>query len=124
MEGVSLGVWENRYNNTITGWSDWKYPEFKGYFADLHWAKLATADGSISIATETPGLFLHLLTPEVPLGDLPRTAMAPFPDGDISLLHEIPAIGNKFHAAHEVGPQSQPHGGAVTRRAVLWFRFE
>jgi hypothetical protein len=122
-EGGTLGVWENAYNNTITGWEGWQYPEFKGYFADLHWAKLTTDAGTITIAAETPGLFLHLLTPQLPPGNLPRSATAPFPDGTLSILHGIPAIGTKFNAADRHGPQSQPNPANGPYRGTLWFRF-
>ena len=33
LRGGQLGVWEDHYNDTITGWRDWVYPEFKGCFA-------------------------------------------------------------------------------------------
>jgi len=33
MKGVSFGIWEKEYNNTITGES-WIYPEFKGFHSN------------------------------------------------------------------------------------------
>lgn len=124
LEGPTLGVWEHNYNNTVTGWSGWQYPEFKGYFADLHWAKLTTDNSTITILAQTPGLFLHLLTPEWPPDGLARTATAPFPDGSISLLHGIPAMGTKFDAAEKLGPQSQLNQAHGTYQGIVWFRFQ
>ena len=48
LRGGTLGVWENNYNNTITGWRDWIYPEFKGCFANVRWMQLETTEGPIT----------------------------------------------------------------------------
>ena len=42
LRGVTLNLWENDYNDTLTGWRDWVYPEFKGVFANVHWLELTT----------------------------------------------------------------------------------
>lgn len=109
MKGPQLGVWEKEYNNTVTGESGWEYPEFKGYHADLYWARLETEEAPILIATETPGLFLRLFTPEPPEGAYNDNTDGVFPAGDISILHGISPIGTKFKDASELGPMSQPH---------------
>lgn len=122
MEGPTLGVWETIPNNTVTGWSEWQYPEFPGYFADLHWARLATAAGTLTIAPETPGLYFQRYTPRLPPDSLAKTAQAAFPDADLSLLHAIPAIGTKFSAANQTGPQGQPFQAQGIYKIVVWFR--
>jgi hypothetical protein len=105
LDGVELGVWENAANDTVTGES-WIYPEFRGFFGDLHWARIATREGPITVLAETPDMFLRLLTPSWPKD--PRFTAVPFPEGDLSFLHAIPPIGTKFHAAAAYGPASQP----------------
>ena len=51
-QGVSLGVWENTFNRTATGYESWVYPEFKGYYANVRWLTLRTAAGPITVALE------------------------------------------------------------------------
>jgi hypothetical protein len=54
--------------------------------------------------------------------------MPPFPEGDISFLYEIPAIGTKFKQADQFGPSSQKgvdrhHKGDDNDPIRLWFDF-
>lgn len=105
LKGVKLNVWEKAYNNTITGES-YNYPEFKGYHANLYWMRLNTSDNSLSVYTTTENLFMRLYTPGSPESD-PRNTQVDFPDGDISFLHGINAIGTKFKDIKNLGPQSQ-----------------
>ena len=43
LAGETFGVWQNTYNDTITGDSLWQYPEFKGYYADVRWVRCRRA---------------------------------------------------------------------------------
>jgi len=109
MAGGTLGVWQNDYNDTITGDRGWKYPEFKGYYSDVRWAQVETTAGPVTAvidADRTP--FLQVLTPSYPSGRDARYVSPPFPSAGLSFLHAIPAIGTKFHPAWVSGPQSQP----------------
>ena len=132
IKGTTFGVWEKAYNNTVTGesFNELIYPEFKGYHANLYWAVLETTETPITIVSETPNLFFHLFTPQRPKHVLGGT-YPPFPEGNISFLYEIPAIGTKFKQAHELGLRSQ-QGRAVgyswkhgeqTYPIRLWFDF-
>jgi hypothetical protein len=103
LRGPTYGVWEKAYNDTETGVT-WDYPEFKGYHADFRWAVLETTEGRLTFVTDTEGLFLRVLTPRFTDAG---SAKASFPPGDISFLHAIAPIGNKFQAASQLGPQSQ-----------------
>ena len=49
LKGGTLGVWETAYNTTETGYKDWKYPEFAGYFANVRWLKLTTTEGTLTM---------------------------------------------------------------------------
>lgn len=108
IKGNNIGLWEKQYNNTVTGetFSNLVYPEFKGYHGNLYWATLETAESDFTMITETHNLYLRLFTPDPPkyvVGGI----NPPFPKGDISFLHEIPAIGTKFKEADILGPGSQ-----------------
>ena len=111
-EGLGFDVWHKDYNDAITGLA-WKYPEFKGYHADLHWATLHTTEAPITVVTDTPDLFLHVFTPKQPGEEgspsEPRHTATPFPSGDLSFLHGIPAIGTKFRPAENTGPSGRPN---------------
>jgi beta-galactosidase/beta-glucuronidase len=120
MRGTKLNVWQNNYNNMIPGQA-WIYPEFKGYFSDMQWLVLQTQQGNITVATDTPDMFFRLYTPQ--FGSNPQNASAPMPDGNISFLHAIPPIGDKFTTPANLGPQSQLNQASGTYEGVLYFKF-
>jgi hypothetical protein len=121
LRGVTTDVWTKSYNDTATGASGFQYPEFKGYHANLYWASLLTTEGTITVVSAQENVFLRLFTPKV--GPDPMTATAPFPAGNLSFLDGIPAIGNKFHAATEVGPEGQSNVAAGDYARTLYFHF-
>jgi hypothetical protein len=103
MKGTALGVWEKKYNNTATGEPPFVYPEFKGYHANLYWAKLLTDDQPITVVTEDEDVFLRLFTPKV--SDDPYHNWVPvFPSGDISFMQGISGIGTKTQKTETTGP--------------------
>ena len=106
MKGTWHDLWSREKNDAITG-QFWEYPEFKGYFADFYWARLRTTAGPVVVVNRTPDLFLRLFTARD--GASPQRAAMTFPSGDISFLHGIPGIGDKFLAAADLGPQGMPH---------------
>jgi hypothetical protein len=118
-KGTTFDVWEKAYNATETGVS-WDYPEFKGYHGDLYWAVIRSRERDFVVATETEGLFLRLFTPRF---ENAGSASAPFPPGDLSFLHAIPAIGMKFAEAGSLGPQSrrEPAAGEFSGTLFFWF---
>lgn len=129
IKGSNFGLWEKEYNNTITGesFTNLIYPEFKGYHGNLYWAKLETTESPITIISATPNLYFQLFTPEKPQ-DIRGGVFPEFPDGDLSFLYEIPAIGTKFKSADKLGPKSQKgvvrgHRGDDGYPIKLWFDF-
>ncbi len=118
-KGTTFDVWEKAYNATETGLS-WDYPEFKGYHGDLYWAVVRSREKDFVVATGTEGLFLRLFTPRF---ENAGSASAPFPPGDLSILHAIPAIGMKFAAAASLGPQSRRDPAAGEFSGTLSFFF-
>jgi hypothetical protein len=123
LRGVSLGVWENDYNNTLAGFRDWIYPEFKGIFSNVRWLQLDTTEGPISIVNESSVPFVQVLTPEFPPMNLVGKAFAPVPKCGLGFLDFIPPIGSKFKAPAAMGPQSQPNVVEGTYSGSIDFYF-
>lgn len=107
MEGVHLGNWENKYNNTITGENEPKliYPEFKGYFSDLYWMQLQTSTLPVTVLCASEDIFLRLYTPGTP--DKPANTAPKFPGGNISFMHAINPIGTKSQVPENMGPSGR-----------------
>ena len=129
MKGTEFGLWEKAYNNTVTGESSFEYPEFKGYHANVYWAKIAGKDSlDFKVYIHDKDIFVRMLTPAEPKE--PANTKIDYPQGDISFLHGINAIGTKFTAASSSGPQSNPyqfnpdriHGRKLTMRMTFDFR--
>ncbi len=121
MRGPVPGVWTKAYNDAATGASGFQYPEFKGYHANTYWAGLRTTEGTITMVAAQENLFLRLFTPAV--GADPVNATVTYPAGGISFLDGIPAMGNKFHGATSLGPESQPVVATGTYHRSVYFRF-
>ena len=129
IKGSNMGVWEKAYSNTVTGetFNNLIYPEFKGYYGNLYWLTMETTESDFMIVSETPNLYLQLFKPEQPKHVAGGT-FPPFPEGDISFLYEIPAIGTKFKQAEMLGPKSGKgklkwHTGDEIYPIKLWFDF-
>jgi len=108
LAGQEVAVHYKTANDTDTG-KQWGYPEFRGYHGQLYWAQVETTQQPITLVTATPNLFFRVLTP--PVAQAKRPSVSPeFPAGNLSLLHAINAIGNKFALpkADTTGPQSAP----------------
>jgi Glycosyl hydrolases family 2, TIM barrel domain/Glycosyl hydrolases family 2, sugar binding domain/Glycosyl hydrolases family 2/Beta galactosidase small chain len=104
LEGEKFGLWQNDYNNTITGWRDWIYPEFKGCFAGVRWLQLDTDEGEISVVNVSGVPFFQVLTPEFPPAKLAGYTAPPLPICGLGLLDAIPAMGSKFQRAENNSP--------------------
>ncbi|WP_052074427.1 glycoside hydrolase family 2 [Shewanella mangrovi] len=104
LEGVKYGTWENDYNDGIAG-EKWQFPEFKGYFSDIHWLTLTGNNSKISFSTPTNNLFVRVMQPDD--GAQPANTLSLHYPGEISFLHRISPIGTKFHPANEMGPQGE-----------------
>jgi len=108
LDGGTLSVWENDYNNTITGYRNWVYPEFKGFFASVRWLQLETTEGLITMVPEHVP-FVQVLTPQQPPDKLVGRTNVKIPECGLGFLHAIPPIGSKFKSADTTGPQGQPN---------------
>ena len=125
LKGTQFGVFEKKYNNTVTGQS-WDYPEFKGYYSNFYAVEIQTRELPITIVSATDDLFLHLFTPATATNlKGVRGGMTPsFPSGNISVLHGISPIGTKFSRADEEGPQGKKNiYNGETLQGTIYFRF-
>jgi hypothetical protein len=128
LKGTQFGIYDKKYNNTITGES-WDYPEFKGYYSNFYGVQIRTKELPITVLSATDDLFLHLFTPGAAKYSTRSTGVRgevnpSFPDGNISFLHGISPVGTKFTRADAEGPQSQKNkytGEKLT--GTLYFRF-
>jgi hypothetical protein len=125
LKGNQLGVWEKAYNNTITG-EAWKYPEFKGWHAEVNWVKLQNKESDFTVYTGQPNIYLQMLQPARPKASPNNNTYPPFPDGSIGFMHAIDAIGTKFNRPEVMGPQSQRNvrHGSVPLMGTLYFDFK
>lgn len=129
MQGMELGVHQKEYNNTATGVYPVTYPEFKGYHANLYWARIESKEQSFVVGTSSEDVFLRLYTP-VKDKD-PRLSPA-FPDGDISFMQAIPPIGTKTNDPWNMGPDGKknmffdygPYDDWRTRSKVMELYFD
>ncbi|HVX83669.1 MAG TPA: glycoside hydrolase family 2 TIM barrel-domain containing protein [Phycisphaerae bacterium] len=111
LSGGSLNVWQTAYNDTITGFRDWIYPEFKGYYANVKWAQIHTSAGPIIISLNQDDLYLQLLTPSLPPpppANISGHAYVNYPSAGLSILNAIPPIGSKFNGPESGGELGKP----------------
>jgi hypothetical protein len=120
MQGPWHQLWERDANDAITG-QLWNYPEFRGYFSDVNWARLRTRQGPIQVVFGTDHLFLRLLTPTEAAN--PLLGPMVFPPGNISFLHGIAPIGTFTLRPADLGPQSQQYSvdGPFEASVSLYF---
>jgi len=115
LAGGTLDVWDKKYNNTMVGDPDdlapgkqFDYPVFKGYYSGVRWLQLNTIEGPITALLNQNDLYVQVFTPKQPPANIQMSCKVAFPNADISFLHAIAAIGNKFGAPTTTGPQGQP----------------
>jgi hypothetical protein len=125
IKGPQFGVFDKKYNNTITG-QTWDYPEFKGYYSNFYAVEIQTKEVPITIVSATDDLFLHLFTPQTApnLRGVRGEMTPPFPSGNISVLNGISAVGTKFSSARSEGPQGEKNNyNGETLKGTVYFRF-
>ena len=123
VEGTPVNVWQNLYNNTQTGYSPWVYPEFKGYYGDVTWMELSTAEGKLYIVSKDEGLYVRLFD------FYGLTGVKPFPvlpPENISFLDCIPPMGTKLATnlntnTKSLGPQSEQTNLTTPVTRTLYF---
>ncbi|MNQ79364.1 Beta galactosidase small chain [compost metagenome] len=124
LKGQQFGVWHKDYNNTITGES-WKYPEFKGYHAEVNWVTIENREAPFTVYAANKNTYLQMFKPAREAAALTNNNVEPtFPEGNIGFLNAISPIGTKFQSAKVMGPQSElNHANGEKISAKLWFDF-
>jgi hypothetical protein len=124
LKGTTLGVYNKKYNNTITG-ETWNYPEFKGYYSNFYAVQIQTKELPFTIVSASNDLFLHLFTPMN--SKFAKGGVSPaFPSGNISILNGITAIGTKFSKPEDEGPAGQRNlylQSDSPLKGTVYFRF-
>jgi hypothetical protein len=124
LKGPTFGVWETAYNATETGYKDWIYPEFAGYFANVRWLKLTTTEGTLTIMIPDEEIFVRVGTPKFPPAKLSGKTMVDFPPGNLAVVRDIPAIGSKFSTAAQDGPQGSTPLVNAPYQGTIYLHFE
>jgi hypothetical protein len=124
LKGQTLGVWETAYNSTITGYKDWVYPEFAGYFANLRWLKLTTTEGTLTLVIPDEKTFVRVGTPQFPPPKVAGKTLVKMPPGNLAVVRDIPPIGDKFKTPAQLGPQSTTPLVSEPYQGTVYFRFE
>lgn len=124
LKGQTFGVWETAYNTTETGYKDWVYPEFAGYFANVRWLKLTTTEGTLTMMIPAEKTFARVGTPHFPPPKLAGKTLVNFPPGNLAVVRDIPPIGGKFHTAAELGPQSTTPLVTAPYQDTIYLHFE
>lgn len=106
--GGPCPVWRNRLAGARPG--VWRQPALGlglgcnqpvGFFREVEWMELAFGSNLLRVEPEA-GLFVGVGEPEFPKGS--KEAVAKVPRSGLTLLHQIPAIGTKFHPVEDLGP--------------------
>jgi hypothetical protein len=109
MKGTQFGIWQKDYNNSATGEAPWEYPEFKGYYSNMYWCEFVGKQQRFKVFTSDEDIFLRLFSPKKSK-DTEYDNMHPtFPDGDISFMNGISAIGTKTQKPETTGPMGMKH---------------
>jgi hypothetical protein len=109
MKGNQFGIWQKDYNNSATGEAPWLYPEFKGYYSNMYWCEFVGKQQRFKVVTDREDVFLRLFTPKKSK-DTEYDNMSPtFPNGDISFMNGISAIGTKTQKPETTGPMGMKH---------------
>jgi len=109
MKGNLFGIWNKDYNNSATGEVPWEYPEFKGYYANLYWCEFVGAAQRFKVVTDQEDIFLRLFTPKKSKDTEYDNISPTFPNGDISFMNGISAIGTKTQKPETTGPMGMKH---------------
>ncbi|MEC5174962.1 hypothetical protein [Chryseobacterium nepalense] len=125
LQGQTYNVWQNLKNSTRTGQSPWIFPEFKGYFDDVSWLQLDTAEGKITVGTTEEKMFVRLFDF---YGIYGAEGYPKLPSGNISFLDAIPPLGtvlafNVNNDTSTLGPESEPNHLNGTFKRTLYFYF-
>lgn len=118
MRGTRFGDWSIDYKS-LTPSHEFDYPHFKGYYAGVHWMRIDSRRFSTIITPKQSGAFIRVGTNNE--GDRINST---YPQGDVSILHAVPAIGTKFKKPDQLGPSGQLNPAPGKVEGGVRFRFD
>jgi hypothetical protein len=101
MRGTRHGLFAHPYRKLRVG-EEFDYPVGPGYYAGVHEFRVSGPDGDWSARPLQDDTFVRIGT-----RDEGYPLVTWWPDGDFSVLHAIPGIGNKMHPPQRTGPQGE-----------------
>lgn len=119
LHGNRLGVHQVEHFDQQPGES-FRYPESQGFFAGVRWARLETEVGSLLVEPGRADGYLRMGTPRISHAN----TTVEFPEGDLSFMHAIPPIGEKFVAPEALGPSAAWPSAGGEYSGSLSFRFK
>jgi hypothetical protein len=123
LRGATFNTWRNSYNHTITGWADWIYPEFKGFFANVRWLRLNTTEGYLIAVPAGERQFVEVFAPDLPPKGMQMKTEVALPPSGLGFLEGIPAIGTKFTTAKDGGPQGAQNSATGRYSGTIYLKF-
>jgi len=123
LRGTTFNTWRTSFNRTITGWSDWVYPEFKGFFANVRWLKLNTTEGHLIAVPASEHQYVQVFAPDLPPKDLLMKTETKLPPSGLGFMDGIPAIGSKFTSAKDSGPQGEQNLAGGRHSGTIYLKF-
>ncbi|MBN8460372.1 MAG: glycoside hydrolase family 2 [Verrucomicrobia bacterium] len=118
LKGVSLGEWETVAGDAAV------YPEFEGFFSGVRWLRLTTTEGAVTLVIPDEDKFVRVGTPKSHGPQLMAKMDTTYPQGNLAVLADIPAIGNKFHTASQTGPQAATPLATKPFQGTIFLRFD
>ena len=117
MRGTRFGAFTRKFHLPEPG-VDYDATPAAGYYADVDRFKVELTSGRFTVSPASGGTFIRIGTNNE--GERITTF---WPEGGFSILHAIPAIGNKFHHPFQTGPQGQAHPASGEVRGKVLFSF-
>jgi len=117
MRGTRFGSFSKKFHLPRPG-IDYQATPAAGHYAGVKRFAVDLRPGGVEVSTGAEDVFVRIGT-----NDEGEKITTWWPEGDFSVLHAIPPIGNKFDTPDRLGPQSQPHPPTGEVRGRLRFTF-
>jgi hypothetical protein len=112
LRGNRFGSFQRDFRKLKPG-TDFDQPHTAGFYANVREASIKAKSGVVRVTCGQDNTFLRIGT-----NDEGSPVTVYWPAGDFSVMHAIPAIGNKFDKPEMLGPQSEPRPSGVVAGKV------
>ncbi|MES2388393.1 MAG: glycoside hydrolase family 2 TIM barrel-domain containing protein [Bacteroidota bacterium] len=100
--------------------------EFGGYYSGFRYASVKTLSNYITIIAGNDNMYLQVAKHESKSGI--NNLQPNFPAGELSIMHSIGSMGDKYNAADKNRPAQSPNAATDAAKAEysgsVWFKFE